>query len=102
MAEKVDPSSGILGPTFLHMIADQFARLKEGDRYFYENGGQVGSFTAGWLNFRASNEFRSHISGFSTDQLNEIRKTSLAAVFCLNSDGIKNIQPLTFRPMSEV
>nr|CAH0110491.1 unnamed protein product [Daphnia galeata] len=82
MAEKVEPSSGILGPTFLHIVADQFARLKEADRYFYENGGQSGSFTS--------------------DQLDEIRKTSLAGIFCLNSDGIKNIQPLTFRPLSDI
>lgn len=47
MSEKVDSSSGILGRTFLHMIADQFARLKEADRYFYELGGQPGSFTLG-------------------------------------------------------
>jgi hypothetical protein len=40
--------------------------------------------------------------GFFADQLNEIRKTSLAGVFCFNSDGIKNIQPLTFRPISEM
>ncbi|XP_057375088.1 peroxidase-like [Daphnia carinata] len=82
MSEKVDSSSGILGHTFLHMVADQFARLKEADRYFYETGDQSGSFTI--------------------DQLNEIRKTSLAMIFCLNSDGIKNIQPLTFRPLSEI
>lgn len=50
MAEKVDSSSGILGRTFLHMIADQFARLKEADRYFYELGGQTGSFTIGKSN----------------------------------------------------
>jgi peroxidase len=49
MAEKVDPSSGILGPTFMHIVADQFARMKEGDRFFYENGGQSGSFTLGLL-----------------------------------------------------
>ena len=52
MAEKVEPSSGILGPTFLHIVADQFARLKEADRYFYENGGQSGSFTSGMLFLR--------------------------------------------------
>uniref|UniRef100_A0A0P5QUM0 Chorion peroxidase n=1 Tax=Daphnia magna TaxID=35525 RepID=A0A0P5QUM0_9CRUS len=82
MSEKVDSSSGILGHTFLHMVADQFARLKEADRYFYETGDQSGSFTI--------------------DQLNEIRKSSLAMIFCLNSDGIKNIQPLTFRPLSDI
>lgn len=49
MSEKVDSSSGILGHTFLHMVADQFARLKEADRYFYETGDQSGSFTIGLL-----------------------------------------------------
>lgn len=51
MSEKVDSSSGILGHTFLHMVADQFARLKEADRYFYEVGDQIGSFTIGLFSF---------------------------------------------------
>lgn len=46
MAEKVI-SGGLLGHTFSHIVADQFARLKEADRFFYELGGQPSSFTLG-------------------------------------------------------
>ena len=46
MAERHAPGS-LLGPTFTFIVADQFARLKQGDRYFYENGGQISSFTPG-------------------------------------------------------
>ena len=41
-----NPAPGALvGKTFLCIIGDQFARLKIGDRYFYDLGSQSGSFT---------------------------------------------------------
>lgn len=46
LVERHLPGS-MLGPVFSCIIADQFARLKEGDRFFYEHGGQPGSFTPG-------------------------------------------------------
>ena len=46
MAEK-PVSGGLLGWTFLCVVGDQFARLKKGDRYFYDLGGQPGSFSEG-------------------------------------------------------
>ena len=43
LAEKPAPGS-LLGPTFSCILARDFARLRTGDRYWYENQGQ---FTAG-------------------------------------------------------
>lgn len=54
LVEQHLPGS-MLGPVFSCIIADQFARLKEGDRFFYEHGGHPNSFTPGihFLNHRA-------------------------------------------------
>ena len=37
-------SRAIVGDTFLCILGDQFARLKKGDRFFYDLGKQSGSF----------------------------------------------------------
>merc|ERR1711973_464909 len=68
----------ILGPVFKCIIGDQFARLKKGDRFFYDlgNNGNI---------------------GFSLPQLNEVRKTSMARLICDNTDEIDSIQPLAFK-----
>ncbi|KAK8376103.1 hypothetical protein O3P69_008672 [Scylla paramamosain] len=76
MSEK-PVSGGLLGWTFLCVVGDQFARLKKGDRYFYDLGGQPGSF--------------------SEVQLQEIRKSSWARVICDNTDTIRAVQPLAFQ-----
>ncbi len=44
--EKAVPGS-ILGPTFQCIVGDQFRRLRMGDRFWYEEPGQPGSFTTG-------------------------------------------------------
>jgi len=46
MSEK-PVSGGLLGWTFLCVVGDQFARVKKGDRFFYDIGGEPGSFTEG-------------------------------------------------------
>ena len=40
-------SRAIVGDTFLCILGDQFARLKKGDRFFYDLGEQAGSFKEG-------------------------------------------------------
>ncbi|CAH0582784.1 unnamed protein product [Chrysodeixis includens] len=64
---------GLLGPTFANIIADQFNRLKRGDRYFYEYGPDVNP------------------GGFTPSQLEEIKKVTLSRLICDNNDGIELI-----------
>lgn len=81
VAEKPLPGS-ILGQTFVCLVGDQFARLRRGDRFFYEEGNQPSSFTE--------------------EQLQQIRKASLARILCDNSDDIAVMQPLAFFQVSLV
>jgi len=68
----------ILGPVFKCIIGDQFARLKKGDRFFYDLG----------LDSKTS---------FTQEQLDQIRKTSMARLICDNTDDIDRVQPLAFK-----
>merc|ERR1719228_510154 len=68
----------ILGPVFKCIIGDQFARLKKGDKFFYDLG----------VDQRRA---------FTLSQLDEIRKTSMARIICDNTDDIDRIQPLAFK-----
>lgn len=71
-----DPKS-ILGPTFSCIVGDQFRRLKEGDRFWYENGSDKST-------------------RFTLEQLAEIKKSSFARLLCDNT-GIKHLQPRAFK-----
>ncbi|XP_053605798.1 chorion peroxidase [Plodia interpunctella] len=64
---------GVVGPTFALILADQFSRIKRGDRYFYENGPDVNP------------------GAFTPSQLAEIKKVSLSRIVCDNSDRIELI-----------
>ena len=66
-----------VGPTFACIIARQFANIKRGDRFWYENGGMPSSFTL--------------------DQLREIKKASQAGLICRNSDNLRMIQRQALR-----
>ena len=71
-------SDSLLGAVFTCIVGDGFQRLKEGDRFYYEN-----------------EEFPE--SRFSLDQLNAIRESvSMSRIICDNTD-IKEIQPRAFR-----
>jgi len=80
MVSERPMAGAMVGPTTLCIVGDQFARLKKGDRYFYENGGQEGSFTQA--------------------QLAEIRVASMSRILCDNS-GVSQIQPLAFQLPSQ-
>ncbi|XP_043512187.1 uncharacterized protein LOC122529801 isoform X2 [Frieseomelitta varia] len=74
---ELPKADGIVGPTFTCLIADQFARLQKGDRFWYELSGQPHSFTEG--------------------QLTELRKMSLARLICDCSDGVTQTQAEVMR-----
>ncbi|XP_063854179.1 chorion peroxidase-like [Scylla paramamosain] len=71
MAEKALPG-GLIGPTFACILSDQFIRAKRGDRFWYENAGQAGSFTKA--------------------QLTTLHDVSLARVMCDNFPEIERLQ----------
>lgn len=70
-------AGALAGPTFLCILTEQFYRTRVGDRYFYENGDQ-----------------------FSRDQLNAIRRASMARLFCDNGNNIEQMQRSAFLRVS--
>merc|ERR1719495_1303935 len=76
------PEDGLIGRTIDTMIAEQFFRLKNMDRFFYEMG-QVGL-----------GEGRETLR-FTLQQLNEIKKTSMARILC---DNLRH-EPKTYKLM---
>ncbi|KAK7580575.1 hypothetical protein V9T40_001204 [Parthenolecanium corni] len=74
---EIPIAGGLLGPTLTCLIADQFYRLKYGDRFWYETYEKPQAFTP--------------------EQLDEIRKTSLAGIICQNADDLQMVTPLVMR-----
>ncbi|XP_077546699.1 peroxidase-like [Haemaphysalis longicornis] len=72
---------GVVGPTFGCILGIQFWRLKYGDRFYFEHGGQAGSFTPA--------------------QLTELRRTTLSKIICDNSIGHETTQKEVLRTVSE-
>jgi peroxidase len=68
-------SGALAGPTFLCILTEQFYRTRVGDRYWYEHGDET---------------------GFSREQLSEIRKASMARLFCDNGNNIEQMQRAAF------
>ncbi|XP_075976144.1 salivary peroxidase/catechol oxidase-like [Anticarsia gemmatalis] len=65
-----------VGPTLFCIMTKQLLLFRFSDRFWFERGDQMHSFTIG--------------------QLHEIRKTNMARLACDNADGIKYIQPNAF------
>ena len=94
--EELSNPDVLAGDTFLCLIGDQFARLKWGDRFYYDLANQKGSFDQCNV-FHFYNAKVILIIDIFLVQLNEIRKTSLARLICDNSKNIKKIQPLALK-----
>jgi len=60
----------LLGPTFACIIGKQFRDLKRSDRFYYEHG-------------------HSTTTRFTANQLNEIRKVTMAQILCDNAQITK-------------
>lgn len=73
--ENPTPGS-LIGPTFNCLLRHQFSLLRRSDRFWYENDLPPSSLT--------------------TEQLQEIRKVTLAGLLCANTDGVDKIQPMAF------
>uniref|UniRef100_A0A182QCF9 Heme peroxidase 1 n=1 Tax=Anopheles farauti TaxID=69004 RepID=A0A182QCF9_9DIPT len=68
------------GPTYHCILMEQFHRTRRGDRFFYENGNQPGSFTP--------------------PQLNEIRKATIGRILCGNAPGVTQMQLRAFQQIA--
>ncbi|XP_067938237.1 peroxidasin homolog isoform X2 [Watersipora subatra] len=73
MVEKLLPGARI-GPTFTCILAEQFKRLRDGDRFYYENPGV-----------------------FSSEQLAEIKQVTLGHLLCMSADNITSVPKDAFR-----
>uniref|UniRef100_A0A8C3UKJ3 Ig-like domain-containing protein n=1 Tax=Catharus ustulatus TaxID=91951 RepID=A0A8C3UKJ3_CATUS len=76
MVEDLVPGTRV-GPTLMCLLTTQFRRLRDGDRFWYENPGV-----------------------FTPAQLTQIRQASLARVICDNSDHIQQLQRDVFQVAS--
>ncbi|KAK6752011.1 hypothetical protein RB195_003434 [Necator americanus] len=72
----------VIGPTGGYIIAEQFAALKRGDRFFYEN--QVRG-----------------TRGLKPEELDAVRRSHLSKVICMNTVGMDNVPVDIFSLQSE-
>ena len=75
MSEYAQAGSA-LGSTYTCLIARQFRAFRDGDRFWYERD--------------------DHQTGFTIEQLDQIRHSTLAKVICDNADGVPRVNPWVF------
>ncbi|CAJ0601118.1 unnamed protein product [Cylicocyclus nassatus] len=81
MLERPIPGAA-MGPTGGYIIAEQFAALKRGDRFFYEHEVQG-------------------TRGLKAEELDAVRRTHLSKVICMNTAGMDLVPKSVFSLQSE-
>lgn len=84
-----DPvADGIVGPTMACIIGNQFSRLREGDRCGAVIRGGDGPSHKSQPHFRF---WYQNPATFTTDQLAELEKVTMARILCDNGDGFQSM-----------
>ena len=78
MLEPRPSNGGVLGPTFQCIVAEQFRRLRVGDRFWHENA--------------PNPSLNTDQTAFNAAMLQQIRKTTFAKIICDNADYIPFIR----------
>ncbi|XP_071444826.1 peroxidase-like isoform X2 [Hetaerina americana] len=81
--QKNKSEKSLVGPTFQCIIAEQMLRARKADRFFYD---------------RAQEDSR---SVFTPSQIAELKKASLARIFCDNGNEVLRMQQKVFEKPSE-
>ena len=87
MLEPRPSDGGVLGPTFQCILAEQFKRLRVGDRFWHEND--------------ANPSLNTDRTAFNVPMLREIRKTTFARILCDNADSITAVNKMVFLQSKE-
>ena len=74
LLERKD-GDAMVGPTFKCLVGDQFRRIRMGDRFWYEEPNQAGSFTIG-------NHIDSYLVKFFIQILRNIMKPKYIFIYC--------------------
>ena len=83
MLEPRPSDGGVLGPTFQCIVAEQFRRLRVGDRFWHENARNPSLHT--------------DQTAYNGSMLQEIRKTTFAKILCDNADSITAVNKMVFQ-----